>query len=318
MAKNPDRSPAGVANGRARRWIKRIGFTVVGVVALAGAALVAGAQLGERKQQRQVKVDVPALVLHNDAQSVERGRYLFLSRGCAECHGSDGGGKVFVDDGNGMLLRAPDITPGPGNVVSDYAAADWDRAIRHGIKPDGRPIIFMPSEDYNRLTDADFGALEVFLRQMPPVKGQPALVQLPMTVKALYGFGVIRDAAEKIDHRLPSSTPLPQGATAQYGAYVANGCIGCHGANFAGGKIPGTPPDWPPAADLRPGGALDAYADAQALDAMFRTGKRPDGSPVSRVMPFGTLKELNDNDVQALFLYLHSLPRAGQTVAASS
>ena len=147
-----------------------------------------------------------------------------------------------------MLLRAPNITPGPGNVVGRYTAADWDRTIRHGVKPDGRPAIIMPSEDYNRFTDDDLGALVAFLRQMPAVEGAGALVQLPMMVKALYAAGVIRDAAEKIDHRLPPSAPVPEGATAQHGAYVANACIGCHGAGLAGGKIPGTPPDWPPAA----------------------------------------------------------------------
>ncbi len=196
-------APAGANRGRPRRWLTRIGFTVLGLVVLAGAALVIGAQLGERKLQRQVAVEVPTLALRSDPQGIERGRYLFLSRGCTECHGSDGAGKVVIDDGNGMLVRAPNITSGPGGVVSHYAAADWDRTIRHGIKPDGHPVIIMPSEDYNRFTDDDFGALVAFLRQMPPVQGQPEVVQLPMMVKALYGAGVIRDAAEKIDQRLP-------------------------------------------------------------------------------------------------------------------
>jgi hypothetical protein len=39
---------------------------------------------------------------------------------------------------------------------------------------------------------------------------------------------------------------------------------------------------------------------------MFKTGKRPDGSEI-KVMPFLSLKEMKDTDVQALFLYLRSL-----------
>ena len=59
--------------------------------------------------------------------------------------------------------RAPNISPGPGSVVAKYTPADWERSLRHGVKPDGRPLMIMPSEDYNRLTDADLGALVAYV-----------------------------------------------------------------------------------------------------------------------------------------------------------
>jgi hypothetical protein len=40
---------------------------------------------------------------------------------------------------------------------------------------------------------------------------------------------------------------------------------------------------------------------------MFRSGKRPDGSAVA-VMPFATLREINDTDVAALYTFLAQLP----------
>ncbi len=40
---------------------------------------------------------------------------------------------------------------------------------------------------------------------------------------------------------------------------------------------------------------------------MFRSGKRPGGSAVT-VMPFDTLREINDTDVAALHAYLKQLP----------
>ena len=55
---------------------------------------------------------------------------------------------------------------------------------------------------------------------------------------------------------------------------------------------------------------MKAYADAQALAVMFRSGTRPDGTPVSRVMPFVALKEMSDVDVAAVFEFLRGLPRA--------
>ena len=66
-------------------------------------------------------------------------------------------------------------------------------------------------------------------------------------------FSVIKDAAEKIDHALPPPQPIAAAVTAEYGAYVANACMGCHGPSLTGGKMPGTPPDWPAAANLTPG-----------------------------------------------------------------
>jgi hypothetical protein len=41
---------------------------------------------------------------------------------------------------------------------------------------------------------------------------------------------------------------------------------------------------------------------------MLRTGKRPDGHAVSAVMPFETLRNLNDTDVGALYAFLKTLP----------
>jgi hypothetical protein len=49
------------------------------------------------------------------------------------------------------------------------------------------------------------------------------------------------------------------------------------------------------------------YPDEKTFAAMLKTGRRPDASIV-RVMPFGSLRELNDTDVQALYLYLKTLP----------
>ncbi|WP_229256438.1 hypothetical protein [Duganella lactea] len=43
---------------------------------------------------------------------------------------------------------------------------DWVRTLRHGVKPDGRPVQFMPSEDYNRLSDADTASLILYLQQL--------------------------------------------------------------------------------------------------------------------------------------------------------
>jgi mono/diheme cytochrome c family protein len=291
------------------KWVRRSAVTLVVLVVGAGTAFVTLAAMGDRKLERRVDVAVAPLALLGEAASIERGRYLFASRGCAACHGAEGHGKVVIDDG-GMFVRSPDISPSPQSVVARYGEADWVRTIRQGVKPDGQPVMIMPSDDYNRLVDADVAAIIAYARQLPPASGAKAEVRLPMLVKALYAAGVVRDASEKIDHSLPPSLPVAEGVTPEHGAYVANSCIGCHGKQLAGGKIPGAPPDWPAAAKLSPGpgSALDRYPTAEQFMAMLKTGKRPDGTSVSEVMPFASLKELSEIDARAVYLHLRSLP----------
>ena len=64
-----------------RTWIRR-GVGALLALALAAAAAVAiGLLLAERKAQRRIAVNVQPVAVPTDAASLERGRYLFTSRG---------------------------------------------------------------------------------------------------------------------------------------------------------------------------------------------------------------------------------------------
>jgi cytochrome c553 len=251
------------------------------------------------------------VALSTDPAVIDRGAYLYKSRGCAECHGADGAGKVVVDDG-GFFVKAPQIAPGGASVTSGYMPVDWVRTIRHGVKPNGEPVFVMPSEDFNRLTDADVGAIVSYVRSMPAVMGTPSEIRVPLVVRFFYAAGMIPDAAAKIDHSLPPAQAFATDDAAAHGAYVAAACKGCHNEFLSGGPIVGAPPTWPPAANLTPGpdSALSRYPTAEALAAMFRSGKRPDGSAVSTVMPFGMLGQMSDDDIGALYGFLKTVPAA--------
>lgn len=298
------------------KLLKVIAVSLVALAALAGAAFAAAVWLGERKLGRIVEIRVVPVAFTKDPAALKLGKYLFDSRGCGECHGSDGRGRVMIDDPNGPYVKTPNITAGAGGVVAGYTEADWVRAIRHGVNPKGRALLIMPDEDYNRLNDADFAALVAYVRSLPPMAGEAAEIRMPAIVKALYGAGLIRDASEKIDHKLPPSAPIAVAASVEHGAYVISMCIGCHGPALSGGRIPGTPPDWPPAANLTPGegGVMPRYDSAGKFVSMMRTGKRPDGTEVSKVMPFGNIRNLNDVDLDAMYAYLRTVParKAGE------
>jgi mono/diheme cytochrome c family protein len=291
-----------------KKWLKRI-VVVLLLLALGFAGLVAYAlNQAQKRMDRRIELPAYSFAIPGDAAAIERGKYLYSTRGCVDCHGADGAGRAFIDDGS-MRVKGANISPGPGSVVAKYTPADWVRTLRHGVKPDGRPVLIMPSEDYNRLTDADLGALVAYVKQLPPATGGAAELVLPLPVRALYGLGQIPDAASIIDHQRKPPQPVAEGVTVEHGAYVSAMCIGCHGEHLSGGKIPGGPPDWPAAPNLTPGegSIMPRYADASALTAMMRQGKRPDGTAI-KVMPFDSFKNISDTDLAALHLYLKSLP----------
>jgi mono/diheme cytochrome c family protein len=293
-----------------KKLVKWIGIAVAAGVVVVSGLTGAVHVLADRKQSRVVELPaIKPVPFTTDAAAIERGKYLFASRGCGDCHARNGAGAVFIDDPKGgMRVRAPNITPAAGGVVASYKEIDWVRAIRHGVKPDGRPMLIMPVEDYNRMTDADLAALVAYARSLPAAPGGAAEFTLPLPVRAVYALGILKDGPEKVDHKLPPAQPVAEGINAQHGAYVANLCKGCHNDHFSGGKIPGAPPAWPAAANLTPGdgSGMRGYDSVDKFKAMLRSGQAPDGRKIA-VMPFATLRELNDVDAAALYEYLKSL-----------
>lgn len=305
----PALTGAAVPRRRARRWLRPalIGLAAMGT--LAAAAATTAVALGHQKMQRLVALPpIAAPQWPAEAGQAERGRYLYASRGCADCHGADGAGRVFVDDpAAGLRLRGPNLTRGGDAAIAGYTDTDWVRLLRHGVKHDGRAAMVMPAEDYARLTESDLAAIVAHVRSLPPAQGGPAELQLPVPMLAAYGLGAIPDASEKIDHHAAPSQPVPRTVSVEHGAYVAQMCVGCHGPRLEGGPIPGGAPGWPAAARLVPGegDVMARYAAPEAFLQMLQTGRRPDGSAV-QVMPFEALAKLDDVDARALHLYLRS------------
>jgi mono/diheme cytochrome c family protein len=230
-------------------------------------------------------------------------------RGCLECHGADLGGQVLALTPVGALIP-PNLTRGQGGVTAAYSDDDWQRAIRHGVGPGGRPLILMPSDDNTTMSEADFASLLAYLKSVAPVDRQLEPTALTLLGKVLLGAGQLPLlTVERIDHSLqPQSVAVA--ATVEYGGYVARICSGCHGSNFAGGPIPGQPPDMPAAANLTPKGAMKDWTLTQFTTAL-RTGVRPDGRKMEpQNMPWTAFSAMTDTEVEALYRYFQSIPAA--------
>jgi mono/diheme cytochrome c family protein len=115
--------------------------------------------------------------------------------------------------------------------------------------------------------------------------------------------------ASIVDHsrHAPALAP-PEGPTVEFGDYIVHtaGCAGCHGPTLAGGKIEAGDPAWPPAANLTPTG-LKAYDEAAFFTAL-RTGVRPNGTQINPAMPWKWAREMTDDEIRAVWLYLKTVP----------
>jgi mono/diheme cytochrome c family protein len=293
-----------------RRWLKALGYLVSGGVALILVAAAAVYGFSEARYRKQYDVAQRPVVIPTDSASLARGSHLVHSfGGCIECHGENLAGKVVVDDAAMGRLYAPNLTRGTGGVGGARSDADLVRAIRHGVGPTGHALVLMPSMDYVHFTESDLADVVAYVKSVPAVDNvQPALRVGPVARALMLAGKMPLLNAERIDHAQPTPTGLTPAVTAGYGSYIARiGCTGCHGPRLAGGRIETGPPDWPSAANLTTAGRVKDWSDAQ-LANFFRTGIRPDGSPVNAVMPIRLTKNFTDDEIRALTLYLRSLP----------
>jgi cytochrome c553 len=250
-----------------------------------------------RRTYRLPDADVHAA---RDSAGLARGRHLVEVIGkCAGCHGPNYGGTVISDNAAFGRLAAPNLTPGHGG-IGERSDADLERAIRHGIGHDGRPLVFMPSEAYTVLGDGDLAALIGYLRALPPVDRTAPPKRIGPLPRVLYLVGNFPLLPfDRVDHTVRPRDPDPA-VTVEYGRYLATagGCRGCHGMALKGDANPDAP-----AIDR---GRLAAWTEADFFRAL-REGRRPDGSVIDpEKMPWVRSGRMTDDEIRAVWRYLRS------------
>ena len=292
---------------RPRRWLKWLLLPVVAVLAAAALLYLVALRHTAAALGTVYTVQDPPVAFAGDDAERARGAHLYAVLGCVECHGADAGGKVVFDAGPVATVVGPNLTP-PA-LADRYDADALAAAIRHGVRHDGRPLRFMPAGDFKDLSDADTAALVRHLQSLPPSDHRPGEFRVGPLGHVLYLFGKLHLVpAESIDHTPRPRVAPPEGATAAYGAYLAQVCTGCHGDGLAGQRVPGTPPELPPAANLTPhDDGLKTWSQADFL-RVLREGVRPDGSAVHPFMPWQTYGKMSDVELEAIWLHLRSLP----------
>lgn len=295
------------------RWLVRILVALLVVVAVALGIVYwrSNALLAQHIVVNEAPLPIPA-----DADAIARGQHLAITRGCGDCHGADFGGKIVVDVLPVGHIFGPNITRGKGGLVAAFTAADWERAIRHGLAPDGRMLVIMPIRDFAALTDADTADLISYLQQLPAVDRDLGAISIgPIPRVQMLLDQVPLAEARVIDQHAAHAATMTPAPTAEYGRYLAHTCSGCHGDHFSGGRVPGLPPSFPAAANITPDPAtgIGKWTKVDFYTAM-REGRRPNGTSIDPFMPWATFKHMGDTELDALWAFLQTQsPRASGT-----
>ena len=279
-----------------------VGLLLIGTLALYGA--------GRSRLYRKYEVTVQLVPIPTDAASLEEGQRIFQYRGCEACHGEQLQGLVYMDNPALGQVITPNLTTGQGGIGSQRTDLDLIRSIKHGVRPDGTPLLFMPSTEFYFLSDADLGKVLAYIRSRPPVDKatQPSALSFTGFIAMNIVKSITFIPAELIPQAgAPPVAPQP-GMTVAYGEYLSLSCKVCHGLNLSGGEIPGFPTEWPATPNLTsgPGGRLPAWGAAGFID-IIRDGEKHGLRINSLYMPWKSYRHMTDDELRAVYLYLMSL-----------
>jgi len=271
--------------------MKRGALLALGIAAAVLAAAYAGVWLaGESVLSRAYAIPDEPIAAAQSADEIAEGERLAYIYGCLGCHGDDLNGQLFG--------QAPFIyrstTANLARLAATYSDADFERAIRHGVKKDGRSVNGMPSSSFAPMRDDELAKIIGFIRTKPD-KG----ADLPPTAIYILGRlelarGLFPPDASRIDHGARHGAGDFSSST-ERGRYLATlVCSECHGLDFAGS--PGDTPDL----------VIAASYPREDFGTLMRTGV-PLGGRDLRLMDevaIGRFSHMTEAEVDDLYAFL--------------
>ena len=290
--------------GRVTKWI---GIALSGLIGFLVIVVVIVYAMSSRRIGKVYSFDDQPLTIPTDSVSVAKGQHFVQAIAkCASCHGDDLAGRVVVNDAAIGRLYSANLTPGKGGIGASYKDADYIRAIRHGVGRGGRPLLMMPTDAFYYINDQDLANTIGYLKTIPVVDAVLPSKRIGPLARALFlmtDFPLM--PAEKVPHNGPRPPTVPAGSTKEYGDYLATtgSCKSCHLKDLSGGV---------PIAKNLLSANLTPKAIGNWTEADFRKGLRngirPDGRILSAVMPWPYTRFMTDDEIHALWLYVHSVP----------
>jgi mono/diheme cytochrome c family protein len=270
-----------------KNFVKRTSLISGGLLVLVAIIGLALYFTGMKKlNQTYPNLAVETVNIPTDADAIARGKHVATIWACTRCHGEDLSGMTFTNDPlSGLVplggkISASNLTSGLGGIADTYTNADWIRAIRHGVMPDGHVAVFM--FDYSTMSDQDLGDLIAYIKQVPPVGASYPEMRYGLITPVVSNIGLLMPAAERIDHSALHPVDLMPDITVEYGRYLSVICTSCHG-NSIGSSVK----TW----------------KRDELIRTFRTSVLSNGRPFGPTMSSDTFREMTDTELTALWLY---------------
>jgi len=260
-----------------------------------------------------------------DADAVARGDYLTIAAGCADCHtGSEQGDRRYA---GGRALAtpfgtfyAPNITPDLDTGIGRWSDAQFLRALREGVRPDGSsyfPVFPYPS--FTKITDDDARAIKAYLFAQPAVRQS----NRPHDVAFPFSWRFLLNGWKLLFFSPGPFRPVPErGEAYNRGAYLVTAlahCGECHtprnwfGATEPSRFLAGTShgPDGKAVpnitSDLEAG--IGKWSDDDIV-TLLKDGQTPDfdfvGGAMAEVVK--NTARLTDSDRRAIAAFLRSVP----------
>lgn len=251
-------------------------------------------------------------------ERLARGKYLVQGlAGCEVCHtprdwtqhgapalpGMELAGQALPLPGFPGTISAPNITPdretGGGNWTDDQYA----RAIREGILHNGETLFpLMPYSMYKDMSDDDLAAVVAYVRSVPAVHNTPPPTHINFPVNLL-----VRGVPEPVT--APVTAPVAGDVVAR-GKYMSRLGCGCHQSEklgYGGGEELIGPWGTATSANITPDASGISYYNEATFITTLRTGY-VGARKLNSIMPFGDFKNLNDDDLKAIYAFLKTVP----------
>lgn len=271
------------------------------------------------------------------AGDVARGEALARAAGCATCHTAEGG--VPYSGGYAVVTKfgtfyGPNLTPDPDYGVGRWTEADFERAMRSGRSPEGRPYYpVFPYTSYTLLRDEDMSDLFAYLRSLAPVPVPAPEHELRRPYRRRWVLEIWRFLGFREGPMADDADGDPVLARGAYLVRAVGHCGECHTPRNALGIVrnnrtfAGTDDPPEPAPDITPDPVTGIGAWTRSeLASFLEDGIKPDGDVVGGVMLEIVRDEtasLSAADRDAIAAYLRALPvrratvRRGETVGGA-
>ncbi len=261
-----------------------------------------------------------------NADAIKRGEYVFRAADCAPCHTDTKNKGAQLAGGRALptpfgTFYSPNITADPVNGIGKWTDADFTRALREGISPNGSHYFpVFPYTSFTLMTDQDIKDLKAYIFSLPPVAqaNKPHDIGFPFNLRFLQiGWKMLffKEGVYKPD---PAKS-----AEWNRGAYLTEAlghCAECHTprnllggmdrSRWMAGSIDGPEGEMAPNITPHEATGIGEWDDID-FAYMLKTGAVPGGDVVGGLMAEvvrESTSKMTDADRTAMSKYILSLP----------